>query len=427
MQSLRTLQTPATTGRWFRRRSSAMPRLLLRSTCSGSDRLSVPCTGCRRISGGPSTLRRFVRWLSRQAGRARFWRRAPFRGCASSSCPLCISATAPPAGSPTCLHAPQIAATELSRPLPFVRAVGATIRFRIAPPRHRCTTTYSGHLRTTRAWPSSPSTISTQITDAVKRMQAACATSASNTPVFSALRQLETRMLLRAVAPLVALLLNSGLSRPDNDQEPSLAPPSPLHHSGPNSMLRVLQVTLLDPYYSSRNASRCSDIRTAVRAFGELRSLRVLHVNFYDGLCGLTPAELAALRPLADLRELCLTEGVSRDRSYDCAVRRQWAESPEVAIPRDDLLAFEAPLPLLRRLELVVPHYSFNRSRKSNARADFLAVLSASCPRLERLRLSMSCKLDSLTRARSTPAFQELRCLQVHLSDDAAVIRRGKP
>jgi hypothetical protein len=264
---------------------------------------------------------------------------------------------------------------------------------------------------------------------AVERMQAASATSAGGTPAFGTLRQLETRMLRRAVAPLVALLLNSGASWPGNNAEPLPPPvsaPPPQLHSSQKSMLRALQVTLLDHYYSPRAESHCVDTRAAVRAFGELRSLRVLRVHFFEGLCGLTPAELAALRPLAELRELCLTQGVDRDSNYDCTVHRRLAATPEDAITHDDLLAFVAPLPHLRRLEFVVPYYSFNTSLQSNARADFLAVLSASCPRLELLRLPMRCQLGSLASARTTPAFPELRCLDVYLSDDAAVIRRGK-
>jgi hypothetical protein len=96
----------------------------------------------------------------------------------------------------------------------------------------------------------------------------------------------------------------------------------------------------------------------------------------------------------------------------------------------DELLAFVATRPGLRRLELLTPMAAEGWSRlRRKSGPFFLALLSESCPRLECLKLTMLCRLDSLVRdsCPAPPAFPALRCLDIGTFPDWYVtLRTGK-
>ncbi len=209
-------------------------------------------------------------------------------------------------------------------------------------------------------------------------------------------------------------------------------PRQPLHTKGkqrlPHSaILTSLHVAITDDLsYSATNHDTCAVITPVVRAFGQLRCLRVLDLRFAGILCPFTAQHLTALGALADLRQLTVT--------YDAIVHwpatrpmcHPWQGCSHVggtmgqaasAAPFGDdaLLAFVAPRPGLRRLELLTPMAKRRDSRRRESGPFFLALLGESCPRFECLKLSMLCRLDSLVGGSSpaTPAFPALRCLDI--------------
>jgi hypothetical protein len=126
-------------------------------------------------------------------------------------------------------------------------------------------------------------------------------TTMGNHRLFASLRLLETSMLADAARPLVALL-NGPRQSPHTIGERQQPP-----HG---AILTSLHVTILDDAtYMARCDGTCSIITPVVRAFGHLRSLRVLDIRFAVILCPFTAQHLAQLKQLADLRELSITFG----------------------------------------------------------------------------------------------------------------------
>jgi hypothetical protein len=261
--------------------------------------------------------------------------------------------------------------------------------------------------------------------------------------LFRGLRHLETCMCACAAAPLVALLLAQRIPAQPNRAELheqmqnqlSLAPPPPLPPSdirlSPTATLTSLRVTLRDAVLASpRGHASCAPrLGAAMCAFGQLRRLRQLRVLYRAHLgsyhCTFTAAELAALRPLTELRELSI-----RYRSwcrlgppYDRYRREYYAGAAGGAVTHEALLAFAAALPRLRHFNIMVSIASSDTYRESAADViAFLPRLGVLCRRLEYLGLQMDLALEGLAASTdgtsaTAPVFPELRCLDIGVRD----------
>jgi hypothetical protein len=169
-----------------------------------------------------------------------------------------------------------------------------------------------------------------------------------------------------------------------------------------------------------------------MRAFGQLRRLRQLHVLYRDVLgshyCTFTAAELAALRPLTELRELSI-----RYKSwwrlgppYNRYRQRPYFAAISGDVTHEALLAFAAARPRLRHLDIMVPIASDDNYRESVADVvSFLPRLGSLCPRLEYLGLQMDLALEGLAAgtdgvSAAAPVFPELHSLDIGVRDGHA-------